>query len=60
MRATSWIFTIAGLVLIIACFFKDEIILLAIPVTLLAAWTDDWASDIELRDFLESSRRNRS
>ena len=60
MRAISWIFTIAGLVLIVACFFNDEIILLAIPVTLLAAWTDDWANDIELRDFLESSRRNRS
>ena len=60
MRTISWIFTIAGLVLIFACFFKEEIILLAIPVVLLAAWTDDWANDIELRDFLESSRRNRS
>ena len=59
MRVISWIFTIGGLALIIACFFKDEIILFAIPVVLLAAWTDDWASDIELRGFLASGRRNR-
>lgn len=56
MRVISWFFTIVGLALLILCFFKDEFILFAIPVVLLAAWTDEWASDVELEKFLGSHR----
>lgn len=59
MRIVSWIFTVAAVVLIIACFFDDELIFFAVILTILAAWTDDWACDIELRDFLDSERRKR-
>jgi hypothetical protein len=59
MRYLSWFFTITGLILLGACFFKDEAILFAVPVVLLAAWTDDWACDLELQEFMSSNRRNR-
>lgn len=56
MRAVSWLFTIAALALIIACFFNDGLIFFAFILSVLAAWTDDWAGDIELREFMSSSK----
>lgn len=56
MRIISWIFTIAALAMIGACFFNDDLIFFAFILAVLAAWTDEWASDIELRDFLESKK----
>jgi hypothetical protein len=56
MRVASWIFTIAALVMIGACFFNDGLIFFAFILAVLAAWADDWAIDIELRNFLESKK----
>ena len=56
MRIISWIFTIAALVMIGACLFNDGLIFFAFILAVLAAWTDDWASDIELGDFLASGK----
>lgn len=56
MRIISWIFTIAALVLIGACFFNDDLIFFALILAVLAAGADDWASDIELMDFLATKK----
>ena len=52
MRGLSWVFTIAALSLIVACFFNDSLIFFAFILSVLAAWADDWANDIELREFM--------
>jgi len=57
MRTASWIFTIAAVILIISCFFREEMIFITWPIVILACWTDSMACDIELMEF--SSRRRR-
>lgn len=59
MRILSWIFTVAAIGMIIGCFFHDDLIFFAFLLSVLAAWTDDWASDIELIDFLSSHKDER-
>lgn len=51
MRAISWFFTIATLVLLVALFFKNELIPVALLSSVLAAWTDSIACDLELAEF---------
>jgi hypothetical protein len=53
MKVISWIFTIAALVAIVGCFFREEILFIAAPLVIAAAWTDSLACDIELRNFRE-------
>lgn len=59
MRIISWILTVVAICLIIGCFFNDGLIFFAFLLSVLAAWTDDWASDIELSDFLSSHKDKR-
>lgn len=56
MRIISWIFTIAALAMIGACFFNDNLIFFAFILAVLAAWTDDWAIDIEMREFMRPNK----
>ena len=53
MKVLSWIFTIAALFALAGCFFREEILFIAAPLAIAAAWTDSLACDIELRNFRE-------
>ena len=59
MRIISWVFTISALALIGACFFNDQFIFSAFIVAILAAWTDDWAIDIEMKEFMNPNKRDK-
>lgn len=39
-----------------ACFFNDNLIFFAFILAVLAAWTDDWAIDIEMREFMRPNK----